>query len=403
MKHVTIGIIGAGRAAQLHLQALYHVGGCRIRIKSIMALRESQLREICNQYPAIEQYTLSFDEVIYDKEIDVVDICTPPYTHLKMCTAALKAGKHVICEKPLSGYFGDPDDPRPIGHAVSKEHMYQKLVEELEKFSETVRNSGKQFMYAENFIYAPAIQKAAEIITARQSRILFMKGEESLRGSTSPVAGEWDKTGGGTLIRTGIHPLSAILWLKQIEARAHKREIWVESVLCDTGNVISTLSQSDRRHINATPHDVEDTAALFLTFSDETKAVVLATDTLLGGSRNYVEAYCNDTVLQCNLTMHNAMQCYLPDDTHMQNVELSEMTTIKTGWNNPFVADEVLRGYVAEMQEFLMCVCENRPPLCDIKLSCDIIRTLYSGYVSAQEGCRISIRKEDEKCGHSND
>lgn len=66
-------------------------------------------------------------------------------------------------------------------------------------------------MYAENFVYAPAVLKAAEIITAKKSRILYAKGEESLKGSSSPVAGEWDKTGGGTFIRTGSHPLSAIL------------------------------------------------------------------------------------------------------------------------------------------------------------------------------------------------
>ena len=53
-------------------------------------------------------------------------------------------------------------------------------------------------MYAENFVYAPGIQKS-EIIRNKKSQILFMKGEESLRGSSSPVAGSWDKTGGGSL------------------------------------------------------------------------------------------------------------------------------------------------------------------------------------------------------------
>ena len=75
-------------------------------------------------------------------------------------------------------------------------------------------------MYAENFIYAPAVVKAAEVVSAKKSRILYMKGEESLKGSSSHVAGEWSKTGGGAFIRTGTHPLSTLLWLKQQEARA---------------------------------------------------------------------------------------------------------------------------------------------------------------------------------------
>lgn len=85
--------------------------------------------------------------------------------------------------------------------------MYRACLEDLDRIQEAVRSSGKQFMYAENFVYAPAIQKAAEIIAAKKSRILYMKGEESLKGSSSAVAGEWAKTGGGTFIRTGTHPL----------------------------------------------------------------------------------------------------------------------------------------------------------------------------------------------------
>lgn len=109
--------------------------------------------------------------------------------------------------------------------------MYEKLCESLDEVKKVVDESGKKFMYAENFVYAPAIRKAAEIITKKKSKILFAKGEESLKGSSSPVAGEWDKTGGGTFIRTGAHPLSAILWLKQVESKARGEEITVKSSL----------------------------------------------------------------------------------------------------------------------------------------------------------------------------
>ena len=102
-------------------------------------------------------------------------------------------------------------------------------------------------MYAENFIYAPAINKAAEIIKKKKSRILYAKGEESLKGSSSPVAGEWSKTGGGTFMRTGSHPLSAILWLKKIEGEARGEKIFVTSVLADMGNVTENLSEYEHQ------------------------------------------------------------------------------------------------------------------------------------------------------------
>ncbi len=69
------------------------------------------------------------------------------------------------------------------------------------------------------------LQKRQKYYKAKKSQILFAKGEESLKGSSSPVAGEWNKTGGGTFIRTGAHPLSAILWLKQKEAEAQNINI----------------------------------------------------------------------------------------------------------------------------------------------------------------------------------
>ena len=123
----------------------------------------------------------------------------PPYMHAQLIIEALNAGKHVICEKPLTGYFGNPEDERPIGDRVSKVKMYEGCLENIREIEDAIMASDKYFMYAENFVYAPAILKAAEIVQAKKSRILYMKGEESLKGSSSPVAGEWEKTGGGTL------------------------------------------------------------------------------------------------------------------------------------------------------------------------------------------------------------
>ena len=92
-------------------------------------------------------------------------------------------------------------------------------------------------MYAEDWIYAPAVTKTAEILKATKDKILFMKGEESHSGSHAAHAAQWAMTGGGSLIRMGCHPLSAVLYLKQVEARARGETIGVASVTCDVGNV----------------------------------------------------------------------------------------------------------------------------------------------------------------------
>ena len=385
---------GAGRATELHLEALKRFSGIPFRLKHIVARRSEQVNLAKNRY-GFEQASLDFSNLLNDDEIDVIDICTPPYMHAEMVAEALKAGKHVICEKPLTGYFGNEGDATPIGLKVKKSDMYASLLKSIEELRRIIEASDRKFLYAENFVYAPAIAKAAEIVTKKQSRILFAKGEESLKGSSSPVAGEWAKTGGGTFIRTGAHPLSAILWLKQQEAKAHGEEIRVKSVMADMGQITPRLSKYDHRHIAARPIDVEDCGTVVLTFTDETRAVIMATDTLLGGSRNYVELYCNDAAIRCNLTMADMMQTYFLDEDRLDDVYISEMLPSKTGWNNPFLEDEIMRGYTDEMRDFMHSIYYDHEPKSGFDLAYQTIRIIYLAYLSAELGRKIDLEHEN--------
>lgn len=380
---VCLGVAGAGRATELHMNALKRFSGVPVCCKHIIARRFEQVDMMKHKF-GFENSSLNFEDLLNDPEIDVIDICTPPYIHENMIERAMKAGKHVICEKPLSGYFGTDSDEPPIGKTVSKAAMYDALIERLDHLREVVNQSGRMFMYAENFVYAPAIVKAAEIIEKKQSRILFAKGEESLKGSSSPVAGEWSKTGGGTFIRTGAHPLTAILWLKSIEARARGVEIKVTDVYADMEMITGSLSEYEHRHIAARPVDVEDFGTAIITFSDNTKAIVMATDTLLGGSRNYVELYCNDAVINCRLTMSNIMETYFLDEDKLEDVYLSEMLPQKTGWNYPFLEDEIIRGYTDEMRDFIEAIYYHRMPKSGFELAYDTAKIIYAAYKSAE-------------------
>lgn len=384
MQEVCIGMIGAGRATELHMNALNRVTSVPIRYKTIMALRREQVENAKEKY-GFEKSSYSFEEVINDEEINVIDICTPPYVHAEMIKKAIQKGKHVICEKPLLGYFGELNEEN-VGFNTKKVDMYANVLQSLEELRKVINASDKKFMYAENFVYAPAIIKAAEIVKAKKSRILYMKGEESLKGSSSHVAGEWSKTGGGTFIRTGTHPLSAMLWLKKQEALAHNKDIYIESVIADMATVTKTLTEEEHIHIMARPNDVEDTGTAIITFSDKSRAVVIATDTLLGGSKNYVELYCNDAVLNCRLTMNDMMSTYFLDERGLDDVYISEMLPSKIGWNNPFIMDEMTRGYIDEMQDFMECVYYNREPRSNFDLAYDTAKVVYGAYASSESG-----------------
>lgn len=385
---ICIGMAGAGRATELHMTALRRYTGVPVCYKHVIARRFEQVNA-CKQRFGFKNASLNFDDLLNDEEIDIIDICTPPYIHEDMIVKALDAGKHVICEKPLSGYFGREGDLYPIGNHVSKTIMYEETLRTLDRLREKVESSDKKFMYAENFVYAPAITKAGEILAKKGSKILYAKGEESLKGSSSPVAGEWSKTGGGTFIRTGAHPLCAILWLKHIEADARGENISVKSVFADMGRITPLLTEYEHRHIAANPIDVEDCATVIITFTDDTRATIIATDTLLGGSKNYVELYCNDMAINCRLTMNDSMETYFLDEDNLEDVYISEMLPSKTGWNKPFLEDEIMRGYTDEMRDFIESVYFDRTPKSGFNLAYDTAKLIYAAYKSAELGVAV--------------
>jgi predicted dehydrogenase len=392
MEKINIGIIGAGFAANLHGDALKKVAGFDIRITNVADIHVDAAQMIAEKYGS-DSFSDDYRKVLDDDKVDVVIICTPPSLHAEMIEEALDAGKHVICEKPLTGYFGEHGDPLPIGDKVPKRKMYNKIVKDLEVLEKRINSSKKLFMYAENYVYTPSIQKAAEILEKKKSKILFMRGEESVQGSPSGFAGNWDKAGGGTLLRIGCHPLAGILYLKGIENRIKGCKTKIKCLTADVGRITNHLDAEEKKYLRANPVDVEDFGTVTMTFSDDTKATVFANDNVVGGIKNYVEIYCNDSVMYCNITPADSMRTYFLDEIRLENVYISEKLDHKTGWNNVFVSESVQRGYVDQMQDFIECVTTGREPLSNYKLARDILKVIYAAYISAEEGRNIDLEK----------
>src|SRR5258708_25023801 len=158
-----------------------------------------------------------------------------------MIVEAVQVGKPVICEKPFAGYVGRGDDKIPVGKHVPKSFMYERVMDEMDKTCTAIKASGRLFMYAEDWIYAPAVTKTVEILKATKDKILFMKAEESHSGSHATHAAQWSMTGGGSLIRIGCHPLSTMLYLEQVEAKARGQRSAVSHGTADVGNVAAGL------------------------------------------------------------------------------------------------------------------------------------------------------------------
>jgi predicted dehydrogenase len=389
MAKVRVGLVGCGFAAALHMHAYKRVYGVEVEVAAVAA-RGDHVAGFAKKH-GIRDAHRDFRALVADKDIDVIDICTPPALHASMIVAAVESGKHVVCEKPFAGYFGRAGDPPPVGRHVAKALMYRRVVEEMAAIRAAIQSSGRLFMYAEDWVYAPAVAKTAEILKATRDKILFMKAEESHSGSHAAHAAHWSMSGGGALLRMGCHPLSTVLYLKQVEATARGETLAVTHVTADVGTVAAGLEPDERRYIKAAPVDVEDWGMLTLTFSDGTKATVFSGDMILGGVRNLVETYTSGGALFANITPNTHMVSYLTDEAKLDGVYITEKVDRKTGWQFVCLEEEWTRGYVQEIQDFMECVAEGRQPLAGLALAYETMKISYGAYWSAEEGRRIAL------------
>ncbi|MBR0819810.1 Gfo/Idh/MocA family protein [Bradyrhizobium liaoningense] len=389
MARIRVGLVGCGFVSELHMYAFRRVYGVDVEVAAVAA-RGDHVVEFAGRH-GIPRVYRSFAELIADRELDVIDICTPPNLHADMIVASMQAGKHVICEKPFAGYFGRAGDAQPIGKCVPKALMYERVLAEMDATRAAIERTGKLFMYAEDWIYAPAVTKIAEILKATKDKILFMKGEESHSGSHAAHAAQWAMTGGGSLIRMGCHPLSAVLYLKQVEAKARGETIRVASVTGDVGNVTAVLKPEERTYIKSNPVDVEDWGTLTATFSDGTKATVFSGDMIMGGVRNLIETYTSGGSLFANITPNTHLMSYQTSEEKLASVYITEKVDRKTGWQYVCLEEEWTRGYLQEIQDFMECAAGGRQPLSDLALAYETIKVNYAGYWAAEEGRRVVL------------
>ena len=367
-----VGVAGAGFAARFHLQNYPESG---VRVVGVTSAREESRRAFAAAHNL--RAFASVAEML--PEIDVLDICTPPSSHRGYILEAAAAAKHVIVEKPLTGFYGSPAEH-------SKREMLAAVTEEARGLREAVARAGIVLGYAENFVYAPSVQKEREIVEKTRAMILRLVSEESHNGSHSPVYGIWSVQGGGSLIGKGCHPLTAVLYLKRKEGLARLgRPIRPASVSARTHSITRLPGYQDKGFIRTTYKDTEDYGFMHVVFDDGTVADVTASELVMGGIYDFVEVFANNHRTRCRLSPVNVIDVYNPRHEQFKDLYLVEKISSNEGWIAASPEEGWSLGYGRELVDFIRVIRTGGAPQSDLDLAIDTTLTIYAAYVSADE------------------
>lgn len=191
-KTLKVGVIGVGGIAQTHMP-----GWAASEHAEVVAgsdISEPFLQKWGSSF-GVSRLTTNPEELINDPQIDIIDICTPNNYHAPLAIAALKAGKHVLCEKPLAP---TPDDIRQMIAARDA--------------------SGKLLMTAQHFRFSGSAKAMkAELQTGVLGEIYHARSW-MLRRAIAPTRPGFilkQHASGGACIDIGVHILDLTLWFME--------------------------------------------------------------------------------------------------------------------------------------------------------------------------------------------
>lgn len=186
------GIVGTGMIAQVHAAAIAAIHGCILH--SVCGRNREAARSLAAAHDARAFENL--EAFLADPELDIVTICTPSGAHCGPALAALRHGKHVICEKPL-----------------------ETSTARVDELIEAARKAGKVLASVLNRRFTPAMDEFRSAVdSGRLGRLTsascYVKWFRTQAYYESAAwRGTWALDGGGALMNQGIHAVDALLHL----------------------------------------------------------------------------------------------------------------------------------------------------------------------------------------------
>ena len=339
-----IGVIGAGGISHSHLLAVRSSANReRARIVAVADVVEAAAKAQAERYEIPQTYT-DYRDLIADPDVQAVCICTPPFLHVEQAVTALRAGKHVLCEKPVS--------PTLAG---------------LDAIAAAEREGGATFAGVfQHRVGQGARQVKALIEEGRFGKLRFGLSETLWQRDEAYYGvwwrGTWEQECGGVTMGHGIHSIDMLLWLMGEP----------ESVIADTATV-------------KLPIEVEDTSLATVRFRNGAVGQIIVTVNAQD-NRSRLEIFGDDL---------QAVSSESPYDPTSAPFRFSAIDSAKAeaaaAEAAALVPEPTKHLHVPIMSDFIDAATTGRRPLVTVD-ECRRSMTLITGmYKSAATGQRVTF------------
>lgn len=341
---VKVGIIGSQFEADIHA-ASFQIMPEEAEVVAVASPTPGHPEELARRY-GIQRVFHDYRDMLREKDIEMITITAPNWLHKQMACDIARAGKHVICEKPLC-----------------------MTLEEADEMIDTCRREGVLLLYAEELFFTPKYVKAKEMADQNAlGKVHLVKQSEKHFGPHTDWFWDVERSGGGVLMDMGCHGIAFCYWFLGRPK--------IKSVLCHLGTYV---------HADKTIGD--DEAICILEFENGAMGMVENSWARRGGMDDRIEVYGEGGVTYANLHMGNALPTF---SEYGFGYSVEKAPTTK-GWTYP-VFDELWNyGFPQEMRHFARCVRGKEKPDATGEDGRVVLEALYASYASAGEGRRMEF------------
>lgn len=341
-KAVRVGLIGSGFISDIHA----HAFGQYVRDAEVVAVASPTpgKAERFARERGIERAVEDYRDLLAMDDVDMVTVAVPNDRHCEVAVAAARAGKHVICEKPLC-----------------------RTLEEADRMIAACRASDVRLFYAEELLFAPKYVRARQLVEegALGEPFLVRQWEEH-DGPHMPWFWDVDRSGGGVLLDMGCHSVEYARWVFGKPA--------VKSVSATLG----TFVHGERTR-------GEDHSICIVEYEGQRVGVAENSWAKPGGVDDRCEIYGSRGNTRADLLRGSALTTF-SEVGYGYAVEKAGTTR---GYTFTMFEEVWNYGFPQEMQHFVNCVLGREEPIETGEDGREVLRILLAAYQSAGEGRRI--------------